>query len=86
MIDDLDVTIDVLFTDIVMDGELDGIALAERARLRRPALPIVLTSGYAGGSRSEQSDILRGTPLLQKPYRRAELAAAIAEATSRASG
>ncbi|MEQ8248850.1 MAG: ATP-binding protein [Alphaproteobacteria bacterium] len=86
LIADPDVAIDVLFTDIVMDGELDGIALAERARLRRPALPIVLTSGYAGGSRSEQSDILRGTPLLQKPYRRVELAAAIAEATSRAGG
>jgi PAS domain S-box-containing protein len=85
LIDDLDVAIDVLFTDIVMDGELDGLALAERARLRRPTLPIVLTTGYAG-ARTDRSGILSGTPLLQKPYRRAELAAVIEEATDRANG
>lgn len=62
-------TIDLLFTDIVMPGGIDGIALAEAARKLNPDLPVLLTSGYAAmevlNSRSE----IRGAQLLNKPYR-----------------
>ncbi|NQV81092.1 MAG: response regulator, partial [Alphaproteobacteria bacterium] len=83
LIDQDDLRIDVLFTDIVMSGELDGLALADRARIRRPNLPIVLTSGYPGAA-AEGSSILAELPMLQKPYRREELAAAIQEALAEA--
>ncbi|MBL6082849.1 response regulator, partial [Belnapia sp. T18] len=39
--------IDVLFSDVVMPGGVDGIQLAERARRLRPDLRILLTSGYS---------------------------------------
>ncbi|MDA1057266.1 MAG: ATP-binding protein [Proteobacteria bacterium] len=83
LIDQDDLRIDVLFTDIVMSGELDGLALADRARTRRPNLPIVLTSGYPGAA-AEGSSILAELPMLQKPYRREELAVAIREALAAA--
>ena len=62
---------DILFTDIVMPGGMDGIALAREARARHPYLQIVLTSGYAQGL----TDIpnLPGT-LISKPYRKNDLA------------
>lgn len=62
-------SVDLLFTDIVMPGGIDGIALAEAARTLNPHLPVLLTSGYAAmevlNSRSE----IRGAQLLGKPYR-----------------
>lgn len=61
--------VDLLFTDIVMPGGIDGIALAEAARKLNPHLPVLLTSGYAAmevlNSRSE----IQGAQLLGKPYR-----------------
>lgn len=58
--------VDVLFTDINLAGGMDGAALAERARARRPELPIVYCSG-----RYSPSDI--GHPVsrsmfVRKPY------------------
>jgi CheY-like chemotaxis protein len=46
-----DLPIDLLFTDIVMPGEPDGVALAERARELRPNLPVLYTTGFAGAGR-----------------------------------
>lgn len=37
--------VDLLFTDIQMPGEMDGIALASRARARNPDLKLIITSG-----------------------------------------
>src|SRR5260370_12943122 len=42
-----DLRIDVLFTDIVMPGSLDGISLADAARLLRPGLKVLYTSGFS---------------------------------------
>ena len=67
--------IDLLFTDIVMPGNWDGIDLAEEAMRRRPDLPVLFTSGYAG--RSPGRVWPRDVPLLQKPYRIGMLANAI---------
>jgi len=63
---------DLLFTDVVMPGEIDGIALARAARHRRPDLPILLTTGY-----SEDLAATRDLRVLPKPYRIEELARAI---------
>ena len=40
-------TVDLLFSDIMMPGAMNGLDLAREAQRRRPGLPILLTSGYA---------------------------------------
>ena len=66
--------IDVLFSDIVMPGGLNGIELANEVRRRRPELPILLTTGYGGRGEDEKV----GFRVLRKPYDRDELGAALA--------
>ena len=39
--------IDLLFTDMVMPGTLNGLQLAQRLRTERPGLKVVITSGYS---------------------------------------
>lgn len=60
---------DLLFSDIVMPGGMNGIELAKAVRLQQPNLPIVLTSGYPGTAQINDSFF----PLLHKPYHPAEL-------------
>ena len=56
---------DLVVSDIVMPGEIDGIALAGRLRLRKPGIPIVLVTGYTASAQAvpEQFTVLR------KPFR-----------------
>jgi signal transduction histidine kinase len=63
--------IDLLVSDIVMSGGVDGFELARRARALRPGLPILLVSGYPSGAGSATACEF---PILRKPYRREELA------------
>jgi CheY-like chemotaxis protein len=68
---------DLLFSDVVMPGPLDGIVLAEEAVRRLPGLKVLLTSGFTErGARSVAAQQIRW-PLLSKPYRNAELAQAL---------
>jgi CheY-like chemotaxis protein len=71
LIEDDSTRIDLLFTDIVMPGELDGFALAREARRRRPALPVLYTSGYT--NRAAESAVEALGPLVAKPYRPEQL-------------
>ena len=65
--------IDLLFSDLIMPGGMDGLSLAREARRRNPALKILLTTGYAEAS-LERTGIERPEfDILNKPYRRAEL-------------
>ncbi|MEC4591919.1 MULTISPECIES: ATP-binding protein [Nitrospirillum] len=61
-------TIDILFSDIVMPGGMNGVELAKVARLLRPDLAVLLTTGYA-----ENLPPLEGMRLLPKPYRMDQL-------------
>ncbi len=61
--------VDILFSDVVMTGQMDGVQLAREARRIRPGLKVLLTTGYASDRRIP-SDV----PLLPKPYDRAALA------------
>jgi CheY-like chemotaxis protein len=61
--------IQLLFTDVMMPDNMNGIDLAREARRCRPDLKVLLTSGYAGFDRNPNE-----FPMLPKPYRRAELA------------
>jgi PAS domain S-box-containing protein len=66
--------VDILFSDVVMPGGMNGAQLADQARTIRPSLKVLLTSGYivtaTGGARDLPADV----PLLRKPYRREDLA------------
>lgn len=73
--------IDLLFTDIVMPGELDGFALAREARRHRPSLPILYTSGYT--NRGAGRDAERLGAMVPKPYRPEQLKAEIRRALER---
>jgi PAS domain S-box-containing protein len=64
--------IDMVFSDVMLPGEIDGVQLAKTLRERRPDLPVLLTSGYA-----EALTRSHGFPLLRKPYRMAALAEAL---------
>jgi PAS domain S-box-containing protein len=69
--------IDLLLTDLIMPGGMNGVELAHAAIALRPGLPVILTSGYTG----ETLGAAAGAPwpLLAKPYP-AEALAAIIEA------
>ncbi|MGE0747269.1 MAG: PAS domain S-box protein [Rhodospirillales bacterium] len=75
-----DEQIDLLFTDIVMPGGMSGWELAEKARALRPALRIMLTSGYAMETLLARGRMHAGMAFLNKPYRKAELARRLREA------
>ena len=68
---------DLLLSDIVMPGGMNGVELAKLARARDPALPIVLTTGYAGDRFGDEAV---DWPVLRKPFRAEQLAAVMREA------
>ena len=64
--------VDLLFTDLVMPGGVDGVMLARAAVTRRPGIKILLTTGYADASLIHDDD--PGFEVIDKPYGRTELA------------
>lgn len=72
--------IELLFSDIVLGSGKSGFDLVREARILRPRLPVLLTSGYErtteGNERSGSSEF----DVLRKPYRREQLAAALRKA------
>ncbi|TCH99766.1 PAS domain S-box protein [Roseococcus sp. SYP-B2431] len=78
--------VDLLFTDVVMPGGMNGQELAREVTRLRPGLPVLFTSGYTENAIMQQGRLAPGVMLLQKPYRRRELAEKIRQALdSRAS-
>ena len=69
--------IDLLFTDVVLPEGMDGVELARRARIARPDLRVLYTSGYTEHAFNNQGGSFSGLNLLTKPYRKAELASRI---------
>jgi PAS domain S-box-containing protein len=67
---------DLLFTDVVMPGPLDGLGLAWEAVKRVSGLKVLLTSGFTERS-AGRNDSPVPWPLLSKPYRSAELGQAL---------
>ncbi|MEW6148684.1 MAG: ATP-binding protein [Bradyrhizobium sp.] len=72
--------IDLIFSDIMMPGGMNGVELAREIKNRRSDIPILLTSGYAEASVSDAESA--GIEILPKPYHIDELAAALAAAKS----
>ena len=61
--------IDLVFSDIVMPGKMDGVGLARTIRDRHPAMPILLVTGYSTSAQEATSQF----PILRKPYQLHEL-------------
>jgi signal transduction histidine kinase/CheY-like chemotaxis protein len=68
-----DQEVDVIVTDVVMPGGMSGPDLAEHARLQRPDLPVVLTSGHSRDHLSRRGPLPPGTHLVTKPYTASQL-------------
>jgi signal transduction histidine kinase/CheY-like chemotaxis protein len=66
--------IDLLFTDMIMPGSMNGRQLAEKALQRREALKVLFTSGYSNEAIIHHGHLDAGVLLLAKPYRTSDLA------------
>jgi len=67
--------IDLVFSDIVMPGKMDGLGLARHLKALRPQLPILLATGYSEAALNVRGDF----PILRKPYEIHQLSQAIAK-------
>ncbi|MCJ2086686.1 ATP-binding protein [Methylobacterium sp. E-005] len=67
-------SIDLLFTDLIMPGAMDGAMLARAAQARRPTIKILLTTGSAEASPGGPTIGNPGFDVIDKPYGRVELA------------
>ena len=72
-----DATIDLLFTDVVLPGGMNGPEIARRARLRRPGLKVMYTSGYTGNAIQQLDATLTPVHLITKPYAIDEMTRAV---------
>ena len=66
--------IDLLFTDVIMPGAMNGRQLVDEALKRRPGLKTLFTSGYTENAIVHHGRLDSGVLLLAKPYRKSELA------------
>jgi PAS domain S-box-containing protein len=71
---------DLVFSDIVMAGEMDGLTLARRIRQEWPEVPVLLATGYS----REAEAIGAEFPILTKPYQSRELSNALSLAFTQA--
>jgi CheY-like chemotaxis protein len=67
--------VDLVFSDIVMPGRIDGLGLARMIKQKHPGLPILLASGYSDAAQSAHADF----PILRKPFQLHELSRALSE-------
>ena len=71
--------VDLLLTDVVMPGDIDGRRLAAEAIELRPNIKVILTSGYPLSTSLKNGE----QPVLRKPYRKAILERTLREALAR---
>ena len=71
----------LVFSDVVLPGEIDGLALARTVCTKYPHIPVVLTTGYTKVFENDPE-----FPLLRKPYQIAALGRVIHDALGSAEG
>lgn len=67
IIEMVEVTIDLVFTDVSMPGSMDGFGLAKWVRANRPGLHVILTSGDAKKTEAAKQ-LCEKEPFFNKPY------------------
>jgi CheY-like chemotaxis protein len=70
--------IDIVFSDIVMPGKMDGVTLAKTIRAKHPSLPILLATGYSEAAKTIGLEF----PILRKPYQLHELSHELGKLTN----
>ena len=78
------VRFDLLFTDVIMSGSMNGRQLADEVARRRPGVKVLFTSGYTEDAIVHHGRLDPGVLLLTKPYRNAELAVMLRRALTAA--
>lgn len=78
--------IELLFTDLVMPNGLSGRQLAEEVARLRPGIRILFTSGYPSWAGKLVMEFGPGGPLLQKPYKKKQLAEKVREVLDATAG
>ena len=68
---------DLLFTDIVLPGGMNGVEIAAQAKRLQPEIKVIFTTGYAEHALAHNGILDPGMTLVTKPYRRAELLEAV---------
>jgi CheY-like chemotaxis protein len=68
---------DLLFTDVIMPGAMNGRQLADELQKIKPGLKVLYTSGYTENAIIHHGRLDSGVLLLAKPYRKSELAVMI---------
>ncbi len=68
---------DLLFTDLIMPGEMSGIGLAREVRRRFSKLPIVFTTGFSDPAELQREMTTLSASMIVKPYRKSALAACV---------
>ena len=71
----------MVLSDVMMPGGMDGMALVREMRQRRISLPVVLVSGFSAAAKRDAET--EGIPLLPKPYSLGDLASLLNAALSR---
>jgi CheY-like chemotaxis protein len=69
--------VDLVFTDIVMPGAMDGRALGRWALRHHPGVKVLLTSGFADQAAAARADGVDELPFVAKPYSEGQLRTAV---------
>ena len=83
-IKDIEGNVDLLFTDIVMPGGMNGRELAQQVMALYPKLEVLYTSGYNQNAVITAGRLEDGISLLEKPYHKADLARKIRQLLDKA--
>jgi PAS domain S-box-containing protein len=75
--------LDILLTYEVMPGGINGVALAQQIRQQHPNVTVIYASGFPSSALAERSQLQVDGPLVNKPYRKGELTAAVHQALAR---
>lgn len=74
---------DLLFTDIVMPGGVNGVQLAQMAQEMTPGFRVLFMSGYTRDALPKERHVPSDVPMLSKPFRASELIASVKDILSK---